>query len=75
MSQPQTVSQQRIVVNGDEQSIPAGCTVERLLELMGMAGRRVAVAIDHEVIPRSHYAQTGVASGDQIEILEAVGGG
>ena len=37
--------------------------------------RRVAVAVNRDVVPRSAFAGHQLASGDRVEILEAVGGG
>jgi sulfur carrier protein len=64
-----------LLVNGEARIVPAGCTVEGLVELLGLAGRRVAVAINRNVVPRSAFGSRRLASGDRIEILEAVGGG
>jgi sulfur carrier protein len=64
-----------ILVNGDCQEIPAGCTVEALLVRLEMGDRRVAVALNRSVVPRSTYADVTVCDGDRVEILEAVGGG
>ena len=38
-------------------------------------GRRIAVAVNREVVPRSSFESQRIADGDRIEILEAVGGG
>jgi sulfur carrier protein len=62
-------------VNGEPVRVPAPCTVASLLARLGLAGRRVAVAIEREVIPRSAFDQHQLAAGDRVEILEAVGGG
>jgi len=64
-----------LLVNGESRAVPAGCTVASLVELLGLAGRRVAVAINRDVVPRSAFGSRRLASGDRIEILEAVGGG
>ena len=64
-----------ILVNGESVQIPEACTVESLLCLLEMGGRRVAVALNRNVVPRSSYASASVAAGDRIEVLEAVGGG
>jgi len=64
-----------LLVNGESRAVPAGCTVANLVELLGLAGRRVAVAINRDVVPRSAFGSRRLASGDRIEILEAVGGG
>jgi sulfur carrier protein len=42
---------------------------------MGLEGKRIAVERNGEVVPRSLYPQTRLASGDRIEIVGAVGGG
>lgn len=64
-----------ITVNGEPIAIPSGCTVQRLLSQLDMTRGRVAVAVNRDVVPRGAYDATKLAPGDQIEILEAVGGG
>jgi sulfur carrier protein len=64
-----------LLVNGESRAVPAGCTVAGLVELLGLAGRRVAVAINRDVVPRSAFGSRQLATGDRVEILEAVGGG
>ena len=64
-----------IILNGESTTVPEACTVAGLLEFLELGGRRVAVALNRDVVPRSAFARTQIASGDQIEILEAVGGG
>jgi sulfur carrier protein len=64
-----------LLVNGECRAVPAGCTVSGLIELLGLAGRRVAVAVNRDVIPRSAFGSRRLAAGDRVEILEAVGGG
>jgi sulfur carrier protein len=64
-----------LLVNGEPRDVPAGCTVEDLIARLGLERRRVAVAVNRDVIPRSHFEAHGLASGDRVEILEAVGGG
>jgi sulfur carrier protein len=64
-----------VLVNGDSHELAAGCTIRELLERLDLGGRKVAVALNRNVVPRSHYATTTLAAGDRVEILEAVGGG
>jgi thiamine biosynthesis protein ThiS len=68
-------SARTILVNGAPRAIGAGCTVSTLLAELGLAGRRVAVAVNRAVVPRTGYAMRALAAGDRVEILEAVGGG
>jgi sulfur carrier protein len=62
-------------VNGERRSVDAPCSVEALLAGLTLDGRRVAVAVNRDVVPRSAFRSRQLASGDRIEILEAVGGG
>jgi sulfur carrier protein len=64
-----------IRVNGETRRVPAGCRVSDLLDLLAIERRRVAVAVNREVVPRSAHASRTLAAGDRVEILEAVGGG
>ena len=64
-----------ITVNGEPQPLAEALTVATLLEARGMAGKRVAVERNGEIVPRGRHAETLLAAGDQIEIVVAVGGG
>ncbi|MCS5638437.1 MAG: sulfur carrier protein ThiS [Myxococcota bacterium] len=75
MSAEQSHTRQAVTVNGDSTVVTPGCTVDGLLETLGMAGRRVAVAVNRDVVPRSRYGAVVLAADDRVEILEAVGGG
>ncbi len=64
-----------VLVNGEAQRVPDGCTIDGLLGQMGVEPRRIAVAINQQVVPRSSFSTHPLAAGDRVEILEAVGGG
>ena len=64
-----------LVVNGEPRSLPRGSTVAELVRSLGLEQRRIAVAVNRDVIPRSAFGARPLAAGDRIEILEAVGGG
>ncbi|MEE2672778.1 MAG: sulfur carrier protein ThiS [Myxococcota bacterium] len=65
----------RVQVNGEPRDLPQACSVADLLAQLDLIGRRVALALNREVVPRSTYADVMIQDGDRIEILEAVGGG
>lgn len=65
----------RIILNGEPREYPEPPTVAALLAALGLAGRRVAVEINAEIVPRSHHGQHRVQDGDRIEIVQAIGGG
>ena len=62
-------------INGDEKRFPPSLTVEKLVAELGMAGKRVAIERNGEIVPRSRYAETQLADGDALEVVVAVGGG
>jgi sulfur carrier protein len=64
-----------ILVNGEAREIPSGTTLERLVGLLALERRRIAVSVNRSVVPRSDFGVRSVAAGDRVEILEAVGGG
>jgi len=65
----------RVKVNGSQQELAVASTLEALLEALGMSGRRVAVEVNEQVIPRSDYPRTTLHDGDDVEIIRAIGGG
>ena len=64
-----------LIVNGETHQAPSPCTIAALLVQLALGERRVAVAVEREVIPRSSFDTHQLAAGDRVEILEAVGGG
>ncbi len=62
-------------VNGERQQLPLGTTLEQLLQHLALTGKRLAVELNLEVIPRSHYPRQPLQTGDRIEIVHAIGGG
>ena len=65
----------RITVNGAPRELPAPLTFSQLLDELSLAGRRLAVERNGEIVPRSTFGDTRLADGDRIEVVMAVGGG
>ncbi len=64
-----------IVLNGAARKFGASLSVAELLVAEGLAGKRVAVEMNGEIVPKSRHAETPVVAGDRLEIVVAVGGG
>jgi sulfur carrier protein len=64
-----------VFINGEPAELPQTMTVAALLEARGLAGKRVAVERNGEIVPKSQHASVVVDNGDRIEIVVAVGGG
>lgn len=65
----------QVIVNGTPQPLTEGLTVAALLERMSLAGKRVAVERNGEIVPKSLHPVQPLADGDRLEIVVAVGGG
>jgi thiamine biosynthesis protein ThiS len=64
-----------ITLNGDPFTLAAGATITDLLTGLDIDPRSVAVEQNFVVIKRVNYPSTVVKEGDQIEIVNFVGGG
>ena len=65
----------RITLNGDSRVLERRMTITELLAELEIDPRRVAVERNYIIIKRDAYATTPVDNGDQIEIVNFVGGG
>jgi sulfur carrier protein len=64
-----------VTVNGAEKRYERPLAVAELVERMALAGRKIAVERNGEIVPRSAHGSTMVLDGDRLEIVAAVGGG
>lgn len=62
-------------VNGEDLQVPEGATVQDLLKQLTTPDRGVAVELNREVVPRNAHASTRLHAGDQVEVVQFVGGG
>ncbi|MCH4877800.1 sulfur carrier protein ThiS [Pseudomonas sp. TMW22090] len=65
----------RIQLNGESLELPDGETVAALLTRLELTGRRVAVELNLDIVPRSQHAETTLNDGDSVEVVHAIGGG
>lgn len=65
----------QIQVNGEAQEISEDATLNDLIEQLQLVGKRIAIELNLEIIPRSEHASTRLKSDDQVEIVHAIGGG
>ncbi len=64
-----------IIVNGEPRQVAEQYTVAELIAAMELVGRRLAVEVNLEIVPRSTHAEHQLQPGDKIEIVHAIGGG
>lgn len=67
----------KLTINGEsrELNLPTPTTVAALLDALDLTGKRIAVEMNGEIVPKSRHGETPVGAGDQFEIVVAVGGG
>lgn len=64
-----------ITVNGAPHQLADASTLADLADVLQLAGRRYAIELNQQVIPRRLHAETQLHAGDRLEVVIAVGGG
>jgi sulfur carrier protein len=65
----------KIVLNGREEDVASDVTLADLVASAGFAGKRVAIEVNREIVPRGDYPARRLAAGDRVEVVHAIGGG
>jgi sulfur carrier protein len=65
----------QVTVNGENRELPSNSTVAHLVESLQLTGKRIAVELNGEIVPKSQHATTTISQGANLEIVVAVGGG
>ena len=65
-----------LVVNGAVRRLSSHpATVGDLVRALNLAGKRIAVERNGQIVPKGRYDETAVGPDDRFEIVAAVGGG
>jgi thiamine biosynthesis protein ThiS len=65
----------RLIVNGEDCTVPTGQTIQELLETLRLDPSRVAVELDRRIVKPKDWAATPLTDGARLEIVQFVGGG
>jgi len=65
----------KLQINGESRDFSAPLSLAVLLDQLGMKADRVAVELNRSIVRREEWAQTSLGDGDQLEIVQFVGGG
>ena len=65
----------KLSINSEPREVADALTIAKLLAELGFGDRRVAVAVNREVISRARHETHVLGDGDRIEIVQAVQGG
>jgi sulfur carrier protein len=69
------VSSSEIFLNGERYELNGRTQLADLIKRLGMKPARIAVEINQRVVPKAEYESIVLAAGDQVEIVNFVGGG
>jgi sulfur carrier protein len=64
-----------VCVNGKKVSVPTDSSLTGLIEQLSLGNSKIAVELNREIVPRSQYDSLQLQEGDQLEIVQAIGGG
>lgn len=64
-----------ITLNGETKQLAEAICLSALITELGFQGRKIAVELNQEIIPKRLYEQVMLKEGDQLEIVQAIGGG
>jgi sulfur carrier protein len=64
-----------LIINGKAEQLPEGTNAAQLIAHLGLTNERLAMEVNREIVPRSSFESHIFKSGDQIEIVRAIGGG
>lgn len=62
-------------INGERRQLTRTHTLHDLLVELQLIGKRLAIELNGEIVPRTRYTDQPIHEGDQVEIIHAVGGG
>ena len=65
----------QVTLNGAAREFQQPLTFAQLIDELALAGRRLAVERNGEIVPRSRFGEARLSDGDRIEVVMAVGGG
>ena len=64
-----------VYVNGEQKHYAEKINIAAIVEDLGLTNKRIAVELNKEILPFNQYAETQVQPEDQVEVVQAIGGG
>ena len=64
-----------IVLNGNSKQVDSNSNITQLLETLDLGDKRLAVEINQQIVPRSEFDNFSLNEQDNVEIVQAIGGG
>lgn len=64
-----------IAINGEQRTLEDGLNLQQLISILELENKRLAIEVNHEIIPRSEHTSYILKQDDKVEIVQAIGGG
>jgi len=64
-----------IILNGEPREVGDKSSLSQLVHRLQLTGKRLAIEVNQDIIPRSTHDSYILKEGDQVEIVHAIGGG
>jgi sulfur carrier protein len=64
-----------IELNGAPHTLPGESSLHDLVESLGLAGQKLALAVNRQVVPRERWRDTLLSARDRVDVVRAIGGG
>lgn len=64
-----------VILNGEPRELLNSYTLHNLIAELGLTGKRLAVEVNEDIVPRSQHNDFRLQEGDRVEIVHAIGGG
>lgn len=65
----------QIRLNGEPYEVQAGTTLAALVNAISDEPRGIAIELNREIVPKSQHGAVILAEGDELEVVQFVGGG
>ena len=65
----------QVTVNGRNEELPAGSSVDALVERLGLGKARLAIELNKRIVEHGRWGEALLEEADNVEIVEFVGGG
>ena len=65
----------KITLNGENHTLTSNISLKQLVSELGMDNKRLAIEVNQEIVPRGEYNTYFLQDADQVEIVQAIGGG
>ena len=64
-----------ITINGEHRTLESRTSLDELVQLLDLKGKRLAIEVNQEIVPRGQFDTFQLSENDSVEIVHAIGGG